>query len=586
MVALEWIPAGSFLMGSSPDEDGHQDHESPTHLVSISQGFWMGRYEVTQDQYRAVAGINPSTYVGDDSRPVENVDWNDADAFCQAASSLTGRAIRLPSEAEWEYACRAGSMTRFNFGDADDCADDDCQACSLEDHAWFCAGSAATTHPAGRKLPNAWGLYDMHGNVWEWCLDTYQADYYARSASTDPVNETPSPFRVFRGGSYKEEPGILRSAARGANTPDTKRTNIGFRIIVSDRAPGESILAAYTFDDDDLNVTIGGNENGSVVTSNAPVPVSDPESSDGRGLRVDAVAGDAVLVILDAVTSDEPLMMTVNVISEQDGATVGLVALDATLLGDPPRQNMSYLQANGIEVISRQPRALIITHVPRGGFFLPALQVVGPATVYFDNLIVSTLDRNQIIDLSQQNLNHIGRDAPGFDNSNLVVSGDMRLGASGFLENLNSQPHNPAQHFFEDHTGNGTGSVALRAATADGSLSNISAWIDMTETGTYEVESYCRVTDGSGGFFVQVVNALAVNADGVASAATYVAGEDIVAEGGWAHLETVVQVEDGSGGVLLTLQSAGGDVTISVDDISIHRVDLPPSHFDPTLLGG
>ena len=161
---LVLIPAGEFLMGSPESDSDAPDEEKPQHKVRISKPFYLGVTEVTQEQYERVMGENPSRFKGDPQRPVEKVSWEDAVAFCRKLSEKEGRTYRLPTEAEWEYACRAGSQTKWSFGDDDS---------ALKEYAWYLDNADSTTHPVAQKKPNAWGLYDMHGNVWEWCQDWY-----------------------------------------------------------------------------------------------------------------------------------------------------------------------------------------------------------------------------------------------------------------------------------------------------------------------------------------------------------------------------------------------------------------------------
>jgi formylglycine-generating enzyme required for sulfatase activity len=223
---LVLIPAGDFLMGSPASDSDARDDERPQHPVRITQPFYLGATEVTQGQYRAVTGQNPSYFKGADDLPVESVSWNDAVAFCdklneKERASLEGYTYLLPTEAEWEYACRAGSTTRYSFGD---------DVASLGDYAWFSGNSRSKTHPVGQKRPNAYNLHDMHGNVWEWCQDWYDTDYYGRSPRSDPPGPPQAAFRVGRGGSWDYDPAYARSAFRSSSTPVIRLNRIGFRV--------------------------------------------------------------------------------------------------------------------------------------------------------------------------------------------------------------------------------------------------------------------------------------------------------------------------------------------------------------------
>ena len=224
------IPGGDFMMGSPPGEKGRSQYESPQHPVAVP-GFFMGKYEVTQAQYRAIMGTNPSSFKGD-NRPVEQVSWNDAVEFCQNLSNITGRNYRLPSEAEWEYACRAATNTPFYFGET-------ITADLANYNSDFTYASEPKgkyrqqTTPVGTFAPNAFGLYDMHGNVWEWCQDHWHDNYNGaprdgRAWVNDNDNRN---LRLLRGGSWSTYPGYCRSASRNNYYPDNRSYNIGFRVV-------------------------------------------------------------------------------------------------------------------------------------------------------------------------------------------------------------------------------------------------------------------------------------------------------------------------------------------------------------------
>jgi formylglycine-generating enzyme required for sulfatase activity/serine/threonine protein kinase len=238
---LVLIPPGQFSMGSptaEPRELGvSMTRESPAHRVAITRPFLLGAFEVTQAEYQQVMGSNPSFFSPqgkgrqpladqDTARyPVESVSWADATEFCRRLSALQGehsarRVYRLPTEAEWEYACRAGSTTRWASGDVD---------AELDAYAWLGSSSGNRTHPVGQKRANAWGLYDMHGNVFEWCADWFTEDYYTRSPSEDPVGPASGLERVIRGGSWWNAPAHARSAAR-VGAPRDGSELIGLRV--------------------------------------------------------------------------------------------------------------------------------------------------------------------------------------------------------------------------------------------------------------------------------------------------------------------------------------------------------------------
>jgi len=223
------IPAGKFMMGSPKTEKDRGAEEGPQRQVTISKAFYMGVTEVTQSQFQSVvrSRSKPSRYRGP-REPAETLSWNEAMVFCRAMSKKTGRSIRLPTEAQWEYACRAGAKTRFAFGDENK---------DLNAYGWSKANSPRNRHhPVGLKKPNALGLYDMHGNVWEWCADNY-AESYANAKTVDPKGPTAGQGRVLRGGAANYAPRYCRSAGRywgPADAPCYDWGAIGFRVVLTD----------------------------------------------------------------------------------------------------------------------------------------------------------------------------------------------------------------------------------------------------------------------------------------------------------------------------------------------------------------
>ena len=210
-----WIEPGTFRMGSLASEEGRSSDEGPVYGVTISKGFWLGKYEVMQGEWESVMGRNPSDYTGDARRPVETISWNDVQEFIAKLNDAAGSDVyRLPSEAEWEYACRAGTTTRWSLGDDD--GDDERL---LGNYAWYHgnSGNNSSSGPkvVGGKLPNGWGLYDMHGNVWEWVQDWYGESYYNDSPRVDPPGPTSGSYRVIRGGYFNYAARNVRSAYRG-----------------------------------------------------------------------------------------------------------------------------------------------------------------------------------------------------------------------------------------------------------------------------------------------------------------------------------------------------------------------------------
>ncbi len=219
------IPPGEFTMGS-PESETLRQRDETQHTVALSKAFSIGVCEVTQEQYAQVVGSNPSEFKGANN-PVNMVSWEDAVAFCEKLSALpaeqaAGRVYRLPTEAEWEYACRAGTTTAFSFGDDEQ---------DLGKYAWFEDNGGQTTHAVGEKLPNGWGLNDMHGNVFEWCSD--RGGDYPKGAVTDPVGPSIGSNRVIRGGCRNCVAAYCRSAFRFTIAPTFRSNYDGLRVALS-----------------------------------------------------------------------------------------------------------------------------------------------------------------------------------------------------------------------------------------------------------------------------------------------------------------------------------------------------------------
>jgi formylglycine-generating enzyme required for sulfatase activity len=206
-IKFAWIPPGTLARGNF--------------VVTLDKGFYMGIYPVTQAQWKAVMGYNPSHFVGDEQRPVENVYWFDCQNFCTRLGKLLAKPIRLPTEAEWEYACRAG-VQEFFCGDGEE---------ALKKIGWYAGNSSQSTHPVGKLAANPWGLFDMHGNVLEWCQDWFAA--YPTASQKNPVGPSLGVHRVLRGGSYKQSIGSCRAADRHAFAPADRKEFFGLRVCFS-----------------------------------------------------------------------------------------------------------------------------------------------------------------------------------------------------------------------------------------------------------------------------------------------------------------------------------------------------------------
>lgn len=233
-MGMVWIPSGKFLMGS-PKSESRRSMDETRHEVELTGGYWMGQTEVTQGQYFDIMDSDPSYFHDEtDARlPVEMVNWMEAAEFCQRLNEKVGDHLpegyetRLPTEAEWEYACRGGRATAFSFGES---------AAKLGDYGWYYVNSVGKTHPVGLKEPNPWGLYDMHGNVWEWTHDLFAS--LSSLPATNPVGASEGRNRVIRGGAWDFGAESCRSAARESRDPSSRAHFVGFRIVVAPKLLG------------------------------------------------------------------------------------------------------------------------------------------------------------------------------------------------------------------------------------------------------------------------------------------------------------------------------------------------------------
>ena len=217
---MVYVEGGTFIMGATAEQKNTEKREEPAHSVTLSS-FYIGKYEVTQSLWKAVMGSNPSNRKGD-NLPVENVSWNDCQTFLRKLNAMTGKNFRLPTEAEWEYAARGGNRSRgYQYSGSK----------KIDDVAWYRNNSGSKTHNVGTKAPNELGIYDMSGNVWEWCQDWY-GDYHGYS-QTNPTGPSSGSDRVNRGGGWDYDARICRVAYRSLNAPDVRFSLLGLRLALS-----------------------------------------------------------------------------------------------------------------------------------------------------------------------------------------------------------------------------------------------------------------------------------------------------------------------------------------------------------------
>ena len=313
-----WIEPGTFEMGA-PASEGGFGNERPVHEVEISEGFYLGTYEVTQGQWQAVMGDNPSHYEGID-RPVEMVSYDDAHAFIGRLNEAAGDSLyRLPTEAEWEYACRAGSRDPWSHG-----ADED----QLGRYAWYSGNNDPSgTKPVGGKRPNGWGLHDMHGNVWEWAQDWFDPGYYGDSPRVDPPGPAAGTDRVVRGGKFSNNAAGVRSAYRGANAPGARINTIGLRLLrleVPAQAPPAEVQPRET-------AVLKGHERWVRSVSFSPDGHTLASGGWGDGIRLWDVASGTQTAILQG-GRDTDFVFSVSF--SPDGHTLASGGHDATMLWD------------------------------------------------------------------------------------------------------------------------------------------------------------------------------------------------------------------------------------------------------------
>ncbi len=216
------VEAGSFNMGATPEMQDPLEDEKPVHRVTLTNNYYIGKYEVTQALWKIVMGSNPSDFKGDDL-PVETVSWNDCQDFISKLNAMTGKRFRLPTEAEWEYAARGGKKSRgYQYSGSN----------TIGDVAWYAGNRSSMTHAVGTKQPNELGIYDMTGNVWEWCQD--RSGSYSSSPQTNPIGAVSGAGRVYRGGSWGNSVGFCRTSYRGFCIPDNRRYSMGLRLVLSE----------------------------------------------------------------------------------------------------------------------------------------------------------------------------------------------------------------------------------------------------------------------------------------------------------------------------------------------------------------
>ncbi len=304
-VSFRMVPVkgGTFTMGATSEQGSDaSSNESPTHQVTLNN-FSIGQTEVTQELWQAVMGSNPSNFTGDLKRPVEHVSWNQCQTFITKLNQMTGETFRLPTEAEWEYAARGGNKSQgYKYAGGN----------SLDDVAWYTSNSGSTTHPVGTKAPNELGLYDMSGNVWEWCQDWYSSSYYSNSPSTNPTGPTSGSNRVYRGGDRSSDARDCRVSHRDYYDSWYHDFPSGLRLAMYDYSSFDPLAVSTT----DVRMTVGGQRSVTITGGSGHYSVKSANIvtatlSDGVVSLTAVATGTAVVVVTDELTKNQ---LTIRVV--------------------------------------------------------------------------------------------------------------------------------------------------------------------------------------------------------------------------------------------------------------------------------
>ena len=366
------LPAGTFTMGSPSDEAGRDSDEGPQHQVTLTQSFYMQTTEVTQSQWEAVMGSNPSGFSGCSTCPVESVSWNDVQSYITKMNLRGEGTYSLPTEAQWEYAARAGSTTAFYNGGITETGCDYDQ--NLDAIGWYCYNSgypdSGYPHPVAGKAPNAWGLYDMSGNVWEFCQDWYASDYYSNSPTDDPQGPSSGSSRVIRGGGWNDGVQFCRAAYRYDGAPGSRGSTLGFRLVLSSGHPGSPL----TVDPVSLNFSAGETKTVTISGGTSPYSANSSNTSvatasvSGSILSVTGLSeGSATITVSDSGSDSATVSVTVtggtsSTYTNSLGQTFNLLPAGTFTMGSPSDEGYSY-EGPQHEVTLTQPFYMQTTEV-------------------------------------------------------------------------------------------------------------------------------------------------------------------------------------------------------------------------------